>query len=405
MAYIQDVSCRFLILTNLVVPFSRRLSMKKKSVYAPAADVPPAAEDRTGNDGVAMTDSVQKDAPSPGLVYSYSYLRRQSTMGYRTEIRDGKLYHCLDHDIMMTLLKYQGEKNVKITMYLTDVPSHHEFSDPEMPRHQNDFLELTYVVQGHVSVIVDQKKMSFRENELYLINPNVSYQEIKKESDGIVFNISLKASFFNEMLFSNIPEHSSKGFLRKCLMEEKNSEQMLRFSPTITSEQKKISDIYSLILEEYKAKQTGYMVVIQGYFIRLLDYLVTNYQFSFSKDVRNQYREYLFQEVKRYMYIHYQDIRLSDLSSVFHYQENYFNRLIREFTGKSYSVYLIHVRMKTARDLLEYTDESIEEIMEMAGYHNKGFFYRAFTEEYGVTPAVYRKQLQTREHAGRKRDA
>ena len=46
--------------------------------------------------------------------------------------------------------------------------------------------------------------------------------------------------------------------------------------------------------------------------------------------------------------------------------------------------------------MLEYTNENIDTIMEQVGYHNKGFFYKAFTEEYGKTPAAYRRALKAK---------
>ncbi|WP_257524963.1 helix-turn-helix domain-containing protein [Murimonas intestini] len=337
---------------------------------------------------------LSEETGSRRSVYSYQYLRNNNQMGYHTEDRNGSLYHCLNQDIMVSILQYQREKNVKISMFLNDIPFNHEISDLEMPRHRNDFIELTYVIQGTISVIVDQELMTFTENELYLINPNVPFQEKKNISDAVVFNISLRSSFFNEILLSNIPEDSLQGFLRKCLMNEKNSAKMLRFTPSIHSVQKKISDVYSLILTEYKTRATGYMLIIQGYFTRLLDYLVSNYQFSFSEDVKNKYKEYMFQEVKNYLYTHYQVVQLQDLEDTFHYSGNYFNRLIQTFTGKSYSSYLIHIRLKIARDMLEYSTKKIDDIMEQVGYHNKGFFYKVFTEKYGKTPAAYRRELK-----------
>ena len=139
-------------------------------------------------------------------IYSYQYLRNHGKMGYRTEIRDGALCHCLNQDMMITVLHYKRENNVKISMYMGEVSFHHEITDEEMPRHVNDFIELTYVIQGNIHVIVDQDLMTFSENELYLINPNVPYQEQKKVSDAIVLNISLRSSYFNELVLSNIPE-------------------------------------------------------------------------------------------------------------------------------------------------------------------------------------------------------
>ncbi|MFR2235190.1 MAG: helix-turn-helix domain-containing protein [Lachnospiraceae bacterium] len=46
--------------------------------------------------------------------------------------------------------------------------------------------------------------------------------------------------------------------------------------------------------------------------------------------------------------------------------------------------------MKRAEELLLSTSYSIDYIMELIGYHNKGYFYKIFLEKYKMTPAQYR---------------
>ena len=47
----------------------------------------------------------------------------------------------------------------------------------------------------------------------------------------------------------------------------------------------------------------------------------------------------------------------------FHYQEDYFNRLIKRKTGLTYSAYLQQIRLERAEHLLVSTDKSIEELL------------------------------------------
>lgn len=326
-------------------------------------------------------------------IHTYQDLLKMPKYKMHSEIRSGRLFHCLECAMMVSMLQYNHSAPVKVCMFFNGMTASHQLSDNEMPRHQNDFIELSYIVQGTLTINIDQETMTFSENELYLINPNVPYQEIKQISDAVVLNISIQSALFNKLILSNINEDSLQGFLRNCLIQEKSFEQALRFTPTISSVQKQISDLISSILMENKTQKAGYMFIIQGYFIRLFDYLAANYQFSFSEDNQNQYKEYLFQEIKKYMYLHYQNIQVKDLVDEFHYHGNYFNKLIQSYTGMNYSEYLIHIRVKIARDLLEHTTKSIEDIMLQTGYHNKGFFYKVFKEAYGMTPAAYRKSL------------
>ena len=90
--------------------------------------------------------------------------------------------------------------------------------------------------------------------------------------------------------------------------------------------------------------------------------------------------------------IYYADIKIQDLTDVFHFQEDYFNRLIKGKTGLTYSAFLQQVRLEKAEHLLTSSKKSVEEIAAAVGYHNKGYFYKIFQEKYGTTPSKYRKK-------------
>ena len=80
------------------------------------------------------------------------------------------------------------------------------------------------------------------------------------------------------------------------------------------------------------------------------------------------------------------------MEASFHFQKDYFNRLIKKNTGMTYSEYLQNIRLSEAQKLLLHTEMSISDIAEHVGYHNKGYFYKIFTQKYGMTPAEYRKK-------------
>lgn len=100
----------------------------------------------------------------------------------------------------------------------------------------------------------------------------------------------------------------------------------------------------------------------------------------------------LFEDITDYINSHYTDITISTLMEHFHFQEDYFNRLIKSKTGMTYTEYVQSLRLKEAKRLLLDTNKSIEEITELIGYHNKGYFYKIFTKYNQITPAQYRKK-------------
>lgn len=84
------------------------------------------------------------------------------------------------------------------------------------------------------------------------------------------------------------------------------------------------------------------------------------------------------------------NIHIDDLTNEFHYNKDYFNRLIKENTGKTYSEYVQEIRLAEAVNNLRQTSLPIEDIAHMVGYNNIGYFYKIFKENYGMTPADFR---------------
>lgn len=82
---------------------------------------------------------------------------------------------------------------------------------------------------------------------------------------------------------------------------------------------------------------------------------------------------------------------MSDMASLCHISPSYFSRLFLKEMGESYSSYLLHIRMKWAKELLGQTDKHINEIASAIGFSDAGHFVRTFKKYEGITPARFRK--------------
>ena len=71
---------------------------------------------------------------------------------------------------------------------------------------------------------------------------------------------------------------------------------------------------------------------------------------------------------------------------------SYLSNLLKKDTGKSYSEYLINLRIEKAKHLIKTTDYKMYEISEMVGYPNTFYFTRLFKRETGMTPGEFKKQ-------------
>lgn len=74
--------------------------------------------------------------------------------------------------------------------------------------------------------------------------------------------------------------------------------------------------------------------------------------------------------------------------------QTYFRRLFHELYGVSPKQYILSARLRWAKNMLKYTDDSITEIAKNCGFENVYYFSRAFRVHEGVSPTQYRSQYK-----------
>lgn len=89
------------------------------------------------------------------------------------------------------------------------------------------------------------------------------------------------------------------------------------------------------------------------------------------------------------------ELTLEDLAKVAFFSPFHFHRIFTAYTGESIQSYVRRLRLQRATQDLVYTDLSIIQIAERAGYDTQQSFHRAFKETYHETPKTFRdKKLQ-----------
>jgi AraC family transcriptional regulator len=88
------------------------------------------------------------------------------------------------------------------------------------------------------------------------------------------------------------------------------------------------------------------------------------------------------------------ELTLESLAAIAHFSPYHFHRIFSAYTGESVKSYLRRLRVERAsRDLL-FTDLSLTQISERAGYDTQQSFHRAFKEYYSITPTEFRERKQ-----------
>ena len=98
-------------------------------------------------------------------------------------------------------------------------------------------------------------------------------------------------------------------------------------------------------------------------------------------------------DVKEYLDENYATrITLDELSKAFYINKYYLTRVFKEQYGVSITAYLQSLRITHAKQLLRFSNKTVEEIGLECGLGQLNYFSRVFKEVEGVSPSTYRAQ-------------
>lgn len=98
------------------------------------------------------------------------------------------------------------------------------------------------------------------------------------------------------------------------------------------------------------------------------------------------------QNVKEYLDQHYaESISLDNLAELFFLNKFYLTRIFKEQFGISVYQYLLRVRVTHAKQLLRFSDLSIEAIGQECGMEDANYFSRMFKKVEGLSPGEFRR--------------
>lgn len=102
----------------------------------------------------------------------------------------------------------------------------------------------------------------------------------------------------------------------------------------------------------------------------------------------------ILQDIEKEIEEHYaENLTLKDLSKKYFLNSSYLGQVFRKKYGQSFKDYLASYRIDMAAELLRKTDKKISVIAEEVGYKDTEYFINRFIEQKGATPAKYRRSM------------
>lgn len=314
---------------------------------------------------------------------------------YSLHVQDIKTYPLSHDERVFALCWVIGNGN---RLYGTIKPANDSFSysckfkeGTRTQMHTHEYLELAYIVSGTFRQRILDKEIIFKQGELCLIDKNCLHQDYLDNGPACILFIGIANEMFDDILSDQAADIRIVSFLRTALLKQKSLWQFLHFKPMDDSSHEVEEYLLKLLQELIRYDKASYYIC-HGYLMRIFRLLSSCYDISISVEMQKKMNWLLFDEITSYIRQNYNEISLKQLSDHFHFNEDYFNRLIKTKTGMTYTEYVQNLRLKEAEKLLLKTELNIDDIAARVGYQNKGYFYKIFINKYNMTPAEFRKK-------------
>ncbi|MDI6914309.1 MAG: response regulator [Desulfitobacteriaceae bacterium] len=113
------------------------------------------------------------------------------------------------------------------------------------------------------------------------------------------------------------------------------------------------------------------------------------------KSQREERRNELIENVKHHLAANFsKDIKLNDVAKEANMSYHYFSKFFKDETGHNFTDYLVNIRIKEAKKLLDEDACSIKEVSVQVGYKDPNYFSKIFKKMVGLTPTEFRERTR-----------
>lgn len=251
--------------------------------------------------------------------------------------------------------------------------------------HWHEEMEIIYITRGKGFVRLNDELVQIETGDIILIGKETIHY-IQSDKDDIlyfkslVFNLNIIYSYLGDACQIELvdPLMNNKFEIKSVLKKEnKHYSQFLK--------------IYLNIIEVYCKKEKYFYIKIKGLFFELF-YEMFKADVIRNVDISKTRKTSKMKVILDYIDNHYyENMTINNLAQMMHYNEYYFMKIFKQYTGKTFIYYINEIRIEKSKYLILNTDLSITEIATKVGFNNTSYYIKKFQHLQGITPHKFRK--------------
>lgn len=270
--------------------------------------------------------------------------------------------------------------------FVSETENAHPLAAPHVHRH----FELLYCLSGSYELVADGRTFVLKKGDVALVHPMEPHQTRTLEEGK---NAYLVLKFTPEALYSV----SQPIFELKYIFPYLHLNDRKAYVYTAKQlEDSRLEDLLYRILEERREEKYGYEMAVRAYVCQVLLWFLRAWNRTRetpSVDDRSLMR---LNRAIQYIDEHLEEeLRAQDVADFLGMGQSTFSRFFAATAGMSLPVFIRTRRLGRAAALLAHTDRSITDIAAETGFTTASYLILCFRNQYGITPARFRKLYAT----------
>lgn len=239
-------------------------------------------------------------------------------------------------------------------------------------------LEIKYFYEGEAWLLVGEDNIHAQPGDIVIANPYDIHSTIGVgDTPGKYVLILVDLGFFSQEMTSDID-------LAHLLLSKQ-----LRFNHLVRNN-RKLNNLLEQLAGETDPNKAYYRAAIRGllltFFALLLRSEVNNQAVAPAHANAEKYYTVIEPALQLVRTDYRTPLNVDQLAELCNVSKSHFCRIFKLVTGRTVIQYVTDYRLKIAKMLLEFGNDSIAQIADSCGFQDEGYFCRCYKRRYHQTP-------------------